>query len=56
MGSAVISDEGADLGPALALSYVIVPPIIMLFLALGLGPMRTAVAHVSGSGDMESKT
>lgn len=56
MGSAVISDEGADLGPALALSYVIVPPIIMLFLALGLRPMRTAVAHVSGSGDKERKT
>ena len=49
MASRAMSGAVADLGPALALSYAVVPPIIMVFLALGLGPMRAAVADVAGS-------
>jgi MFS family permease len=56
MISRAMSGDGADLGPALALSYVVVPPIIMVFLALGLRPMRTAVADVGGMSSKQSST
>ena len=39
--------ENANLGPALALSYAIIPCAVMVFLALGLRPMRAAVADVA---------
>lgn len=36
-----------DLGPPMALAFLVLPPAIMLLLALGLGPMRRAVADVA---------
>lgn len=47
-----IFGEDGSLGPALALSFAVLPPVIMILMALGLRPMRQAVADVS-KGDSE---
>jgi MFS family permease len=56
MVSSAMPGDGTDLGPALALTYVVVPPLILVFLALGLRPMRAAVADVGGLGGKEDPT
>lgn len=48
LASRLMFGEDANLGPALAVAYVVVPPIVMVFLAMGLRPMRAAVADVAG--------
>jgi hypothetical protein len=45
----MIFGEDGNLGPALALAFMVIPPLIMLLMALGLRPMREAVADVSES-------
>jgi MFS family permease len=50
LASRMILQEDTNLGPALAWSYAVIPPLVMVFLALGLRPMRAAVADVSGKG------
>jgi MFS family permease len=50
LASRMILKEETNFGPALAWSYAVIPPLVMVFLALGLRPMRAAVADVSGKG------
>jgi MFS family permease len=49
LASTMILGEDGNLGPALALAFMVIPPLIMLLMALGLRPMREAVADVSES-------
>lgn len=47
LASRMMFGQNANLGPALALSYAVIPCAVMMFLALGLRPMRTAVSDVA---------
>jgi MFS family permease len=47
LASTMIFGEDGNLGPALALAFIVIPPFIMLLMALGLRPMREAVADAS---------
>lgn len=48
LASRMMFGENANLGPALAISYAVIPPVIVMVLGLGLRPMRVAVADVAG--------
>ncbi len=48
LASRLVLGEGDNLGPGLALAFAVLPPTIMILLALGLRPMRAAVADVAG--------
>jgi MFS family permease len=47
LAARMIFGEGDNLGPGLALAFAILPPLIMILLALGMRPMRAAVADVA---------
>jgi MFS family permease len=47
LASTMIFGEDGNLGPALALAFIVIPPCIMLLMALGLRPMREAVADAN---------
>ena len=45
--------DNANLGPAMALAFGVFPPVIMILLALGMAPMRKAVADVANCSNFE---
>lgn len=47
LAARMIFGEGDNLGPGLALAFAVLPPLIMILMALGLRPMRAAVADVA---------
>ena len=47
LASSMIFGEDGNLGPALTLTFMVIPPFIMLLMALGLRPMREAVADAN---------
>jgi MFS family permease len=47
--STMVFGKDGDLGPALALAFMVIPPLIMLLMALGLRPMREAVTDATDS-------
>jgi MFS family permease len=47
LASRMIFGEDGNLGPGLALAFAVIPPLIMILMALGLRPMRIAVADVA---------
>jgi hypothetical protein len=51
LASRMIFGEGGSLGPGLALAFAVIPPLIMILMALGLRPMRNAVADVAQGKD-----
>jgi MFS family permease len=46
LASRLMFGDNANLGPAMALAFGVLPPVIMILLAVGLAPMRKAVADV----------
>jgi MFS family permease len=49
LASRLIFGEDGNLGPAMALAFAVLPPLVMILMALGLRPMRDAVADVARS-------
>jgi MFS family permease len=49
LASRLIFGDSGNLGPAMALAFAVLPVLVMILMALGLRPMREAVADVARS-------
>lgn len=52
LASRLMLGDNANLGPAMAMAFGVLPPMIMILLALGMAPMRKAVADVANRDDL----